>query len=287
MVGFVSHQKQHLSFSYFCILHIHHHFVPMHLENIFTTLGFSEPEIKIYRAILEKGQASVRTLAEKTNIGRGTVYNILKRLKEKGLVSYSERGKLKYFAVENPEKLLAQFEEKKRALDEAASEFQMALPELQALFGPEKDQSKVTYHVGLSGIRTILEDILFTLNKAPEKVVRLYSSEELRGIIYEAYPQFTQRRIDAAIKARVIKMGGTGVLRGLDEAKLLPVDKSSRTYVHVYGNKISYITSKSNGHILAAIIEDSHIAQTHAFLFDSLWEHLPNPVDMIMKDEDF
>lgn len=258
----------------------------MILIDIMKGLGFSENEIKVYINLLVKGQGSVRTIADITKIGRGTVYNILKDFQKRGIVGFSEKGKLKYFTAKDPESLAHQFSEREREVQEAKQKFESILPELKSMYGGSGKKPNVSYYTGRSGIKAVLEDVLFTMSKSKSKMVYLYSSMELRSIIYEAFPEYTEKRIKLDIKTRAIKMGKGGFLRGLDEAKILAVDKENRTYIHIYGNKVSYITSKSSGYIMCVIIEDENIARTQKFLFEALWESLPD-ASVPVKVRDF
>jgi sugar-specific transcriptional regulator TrmB len=74
--------------------------------NYLKNLGLSEKEIKIYLNLLENGILSVRGLAQVSGLNRGSVYDILKNLQEKGLVSYFHKDTKQNFIAENPEKIL-------------------------------------------------------------------------------------------------------------------------------------------------------------------------------------
>jgi len=58
---------------------------------IFEQLGFSENEEKVYLHLLKNGSGSIRQIAGDTGINRGTVYDALKELTDRGLVSHSQK----------------------------------------------------------------------------------------------------------------------------------------------------------------------------------------------------
>ena len=57
-------------------------------------LGLSKGQISVYSAVLELGISSLNKIQEKTGIERRNIYDILNKLIEKGLISYTvEKGK--------------------------------------------------------------------------------------------------------------------------------------------------------------------------------------------------
>ncbi len=55
------------------------------------SLGLSEAEARVYLALLETGSTLAGPIIKKTGLHRGTTYQILQRLKEKGLFLQSEQ----------------------------------------------------------------------------------------------------------------------------------------------------------------------------------------------------
>ena len=75
------------------------------LEKILQKLGLNDKEIKIYLTILKLGPSPVRAIAQTADINRGTTYDILKHLRDLGLVSYYHKDKHQYFIAEDPQKI--------------------------------------------------------------------------------------------------------------------------------------------------------------------------------------
>ena len=71
------------------------------------SLDLTDREIAIYLALLELGPASIRDLAAKADINRGSTYETLKILVKKGIVNYLPKGKRRIFQAEDPSRLLA------------------------------------------------------------------------------------------------------------------------------------------------------------------------------------
>ena len=88
--------------------------------------GLSEKEAKVYLACLELDDSVASEIAIKSNLPRTLVYDILERLIDLGLISYSIRDNKKFFRASDPEELLRILHEKEEAVSKA-------LPELKRL----------------------------------------------------------------------------------------------------------------------------------------------------------
>ncbi|MFH0854627.1 MAG: helix-turn-helix domain-containing protein, partial [bacterium] len=56
-------------------------------------IGLSDKEASVYLAALELGPTNIQALTKKSAIKRSTVYDIIKNLKNHGLMSETTRGK--------------------------------------------------------------------------------------------------------------------------------------------------------------------------------------------------
>lgn len=238
-------------------------------------LGFTDDETIVYLNLLEKSPTSIRSIAFESSIGRGTVFNILKKFISLGLVSYHRRGKSKIFAVEDPKKLKFVLKRREQELDEQKKEVVEAIPELNSIFSKGSIKPRVKYYEGSKEVSEMLRDVIETMSCAKKKEYYVYSAKGKRQIIYKDFPSFSAERIQAGIKVKVIAIGKGGVLRGLDERKWLsqkePVDSS---YMVIYGDKISFVTLERNSRPVGVIIEDKAGAETQKLIFKRLWKTL-------------
>ena len=57
-------------------------------------LNLTTGQIKVYQALLEYGTAGIHKIQEKTGLERRAIYDIINKLRKKGIVSYTiEKGK--------------------------------------------------------------------------------------------------------------------------------------------------------------------------------------------------
>ena len=126
-------------------------------REVLEELGFTPAEASIYLALLETGSTLTGPIIKKTNLHRGTVYQILQRLEEKGLVSSVIKGKKQYFEAAPPEQLLELLRSKEDMLEGI-------MPELKAKSDSSREKQRVTVYTGTKGIRTVMDRILEELS---------------------------------------------------------------------------------------------------------------------------
>ncbi len=127
----------------------------MKLENL-KELGLSEGEIKVYSAVLELGITGLNKIQEKTGIERRNIYDILNKLIEKGLISYTiEKGKRTYQCT-HPNKLLEEIKNKEDSLIELKKQ----MPQIKDLFKLSKPKIRAEIFRGNEAIKSLLNELL-------------------------------------------------------------------------------------------------------------------------------
>jgi sugar-specific transcriptional regulator TrmB len=126
------------------------------LENI----GFTKGEIKVYLALLELGSSTSGAIISKSKVSRSKVYEILERLKEKGVVSEVIKDQVKYFHSLTPKKILEYLKTKEQGVQQQKEEFQKFLPQLLAKqkFSGIKQDMKI--YIGAESVKTYYEEMI-------------------------------------------------------------------------------------------------------------------------------
>ena len=245
----------------------------MEIRQTLLRIGLTEKEADIYLSVLAGGPDSVRAIAAKAGINRGTAYDILKSLVQQGAVSYYHKEKKQYFVAEPPEKLLNVLRQKIETLEGSRAGLETALPELRSLYDTGGAKPTTKLYEGIAGIRTVLEDVLASC-AGGQKAYAAYSSADLRPVLYEAYPSFTKNRIKQGVFVRVIALGQGGGEAELSERRWLTRDEGAPTYILIYDDKIAAISLGRAGKPQAVLIEDAAVAATQRIIFEHLWSTL-------------
>lgn len=248
----------------------------MDINNLLKKIGLSEKEAKVLEALMNMGPSPVKDVARSAKVNRGTAYDVLKSLAYSGLVSHYETKTHQHFVAEPPQKLLDHLDEKQENLRLIKSQVKEELPEMELLYKQKGGRPVAKLYEGKRGIRTILEDVLNSLEKSKIKVYYVYSSSSVRKNVYEAMPDFSQKRIKKGIRVKTIALGKGGQLFGLDERKWmqLPEESLKPVYEIIYAGKVAHISLDNSANPVGVVIEDKEIFETQKMIFEFNWEKL-------------
>jgi len=237
-------------------------------------LGLSEKEVATYLALLELGPSSVRKVAEKTDINRGTTHDALKSLQTHGLVSYYHKETHQYFVAEDPAVIKRLLKKKSQELKNIEEDMEETIPHLRSLWSEVEERPVAKYYEHDEGIRTILQDVLNVTGKTKEKEYAIYSSSEVKPHLYKTFKNYNDERLKRGIKVRAISIGPGGEEVGLDTRRWLTKKEGAPTYTFIYAGKIAMISIDRHGTPHGVIIEDQHISDTQLLIFNWAWKKL-------------
>jgi len=229
----------------------------MDIETTLQQYGLRDKEVKIYLALLQLGISSVHDVAGRAHIQRTTTYDILKALKEKGLVSFVVREKKTFFEAAHPAKFLTNLKEKENKMN-------AILPALMEMKESVTEKPKITIFEGKAGMISLMEDILDS-----KKHFLVYASKTaMESLLQFHFGHFIERRIKAGIKVKAI-LNEEPHTKELLEYKI--VNKKFDTATFIYGNKVA-ILSLSKKEPVGIFIENKEIADTQKQVFDLMWQ---------------
>ncbi|MBF8280469.1 MAG: winged helix-turn-helix transcriptional regulator [Candidatus Magasanikbacteria bacterium] len=240
---------------------------------ILKKLGFSDKEMAVYLTLLVLGPSSVRAIAVKANVNRGTTYDILRDLIKQGIVSYYQKEAKQYFVAEDPGKLTAVTEDRIQKLRELAEPLKDLIPELKALQKTGGEKPTARFFEGTAGVKIMLVDLLETVAASQDKTYYSFSSSNIRAFVRDAYPDFTEDRIKRGVKVKVIAVGEGGEMKGLDERKFLKLE-GSPTYIFLYADKCAYVSLDAAKQLVTVIIENEGLYQSQKTIFEELWKRI-------------
>lgn len=244
------------------------------VQKLLLDIGFSDVDAETYWALLNLETVSVRKVAEKSGINRGTTYEAIKRLVSAGLVTARKKGEREYFSAESPEKIYDLIRDKRKDLWQVQQQAQRVIPEVLARKARPKGRPLVKYYEDDEGVVAVLRDVLQTCAQLEIPEYYVYSSRPIRQYIYRKFPQFTDRRLKEGIAVKVIAVGEGGDPVANSERKWLPepTDAGISSYTIVYGDKVATISISNDYTSYAVVVEDAGSAAMQRLLFDRLWQ---------------
>lgn len=236
-------------------------------------IGLKEKEVRVYIALLKKGETLANQLAKETNILRSSIYDYLDILLEKGFASYVVKSGKKYFRATDPEKILDNFEEQKEREKNALIEIVPRLSELQNVDGKK---ANVEVFEGKEGIKTALSRIL---KDNPKDMVVHGSSGVAHKLLPFYMEHFHKKRVRQKLGMKIIynrvpearERVKSGPSLKYADVKFLPIEESSASGNLIYGDKVMMFILNPETPLII-LIESKDIAKQYKKNFEILWE---------------
>lgn len=247
-----------------------------------TDTGLSKEQAVVYEVLLKLGEspasAIAKTIPSDVKLSRPLVYKVLEELIALDLTAKSEAtGKIAKFTPKHPLAITKVIDEQKERIERTKKQFLTTSGKLSSLFNLSVGKPGVQFYEGKDGVWEILMDSL----TAPEEILSYADTDAVTKYIADLNAEYSVAREEKKVFKRVMIMdspSGRKFMSSYDhvitKAKLMsPSGKTPnfQSVMQIYGNKVSYITL-TDDYLMGIIITDKYIANTHKYLFESLWD---------------
>lgn len=237
------------------------------LLNILVDLGLNEHEAKVYFASISLGPATILNIAKTAEIKRTTVYSVVEALIKKGLMNIVMKGWKKQYSALSPERLESMIESWRE-------EFKKSLPDFMSLYNFKENESMIKYYEGLSGIKSIYEELL-TDAKPGDYYLVISDTEKWKMLDEPYFNKFMERRFKKGIKPRMIFQHSESALKQKgaypnEEIKVLPPDTKLNINLIITPKRL--VLLQITQPIMALVIENKNIIAMHKDLFELIWK---------------
>src|SRR3989344_4960818 len=123
-------------------------------------IGLTKSEIAVYLALLKLGQTTAGPIVDEARVTRSKIYDILERLKNKGLVSYIVKESTKHFSAANPNNILEYVSKKEQELRQERTQVEKLLPELMARHAFNQDKKTAEISTGMNGMKNAFNTLI-------------------------------------------------------------------------------------------------------------------------------
>jgi HTH-type transcriptional regulator, sugar sensing transcriptional regulator len=231
----------------------------MNIEESLRQLDLTDNEIKVYLTLIKFGNSKAGRIAKESMIERSSTYNAIKRLLEKGMISYAVEANCKIYSATNPNKIIDYFKEK----EEVA---QKIIPSLEAIYKDSGAKEDIKLFRGYKGIKSILQEIIRDGN---ENCV--YGSE---GIFSERMPYYAPMYMklieDKKIKIKNLRSTKSkSTVSKTTEVRYVPKKFESNVETNIFGDKIAIIIWSETPE--AVLIKNKIAAESYKAYFDFMW----------------
>ena len=223
-------------------------------------MGLGRSEAEIYLALLRLGKATATRLSKETGIHRTYIYDVIEKLKAKGLVSHIKEENKLYFQSADLERI-------KGNLLEKVENISKLIKEANKIKEKTKEETNVEVYKGKEGIKTILNDII----KEDKEYYAIGSVKEFEEILPIFSKQFLKRVDKNKIKEKVILEKGVKILEAKKhEYKYLPKEYIFLTGVIIYADKVAFFIWKEP--YIQILIRNKDIVKSYLTQFNILWK---------------
>jgi HTH-type transcriptional regulator, sugar sensing transcriptional regulator len=242
--------------------------------NLLGKLGLSPKEARLYLISLETGPTSIVKLAQKSGVKRGTIYEFLEEMIEKGLMEIIISGKRRLYRGTDPKNLQKIVDRQKEILDSL-------VPDLSLLVPDTLEKPKIRFFEGKSGLMAAYYEMLDIPNDS--EVVGYTTFEGVYKIFSEsAIKSYINRRVVKKIKQKLIIPTDEFMENHISENKnelretiMVPKKKFPITNeINIYENKVAIFSLGEEK--IGVIIDSKQIADTQRAIFNLLWDCLKN-----------
>ncbi len=167
-------------------------------------IGLTKGEIKVYLALLNLGSSTSGPLIIKSNVSRSKVYEILERLKEKGLVSEIIQDNTRFFHAFSPLKILDYISNKKETLTQQAEDFKQIIPELIAQQHTPADKEHVKTYLGWESVKTFYTEMVDHLGHDEYLGITFSNDARQNKSLILLFHKFHQQRAHHGGKAKIL-----------------------------------------------------------------------------------
>jgi hypothetical protein len=221
---------------------------------------------------VEINGGAVSVIARKAGINRVICYHTLENLQRKRLLSQYDKGGIKCFAPEPPEKL-EEIELEKVNIAKSL------LPQLKSLTGALGFKPKIRFYEGQEGVERV-----FTESLAAKKEILGYTNlQAILGFFPDFFRNYTHTRLKKNIKTRYLSPNTVESVHVIDPflpknydpnlIEILLVNKDQFPFeneILIFGNTVGIVSLKRE-ELLGLLVESATFARTMRAVFDLAW----------------
>ena len=224
------------------------------------SLGLTKRESQTYLALLKLEEAKAGQISEHTKEDRTNIYDSLKSLMKKGLVSYVIKDNKTYYRVASPEKLRSYLKEKEKTLQEI-------IPDLKRIYRSYKPKPVIEVYEGNEGIKTVMIDIL----KEKKDFVVFGGTDRASVLMPEFTRRYLKEREKRKINSRQLYSQGAKVLISKSsQFKAVPKEFSGPATTLIYGDKVAIFMWFIDPAIVV-LIKNKEAAKAYKNQFEFMW----------------
>jgi len=251
------------------------------LTQLLSLFGLREIEMKLYETLFYGKEMGASELAKQTNISRTSVYDLIKRLKDEGLVTESQKNGVAFYSIQPPEKLQLLLAEKEKGILLAKSG--LSLLQTDYLKQTKTAKPKLQMFEGKQELQQMMKDLLLYRDIT---VCALWPIETINRLLTaEFMAEFHKKRAEKNIALNVIWPAGQlletkkySFLKDATQkrqARVAPAGVDFSLGYSIYSNTVRFISSSREN--FGFLVESAELSAMMKSQWEIVWK-LSKPV---------
>jgi sugar-specific transcriptional regulator TrmB len=249
------------------------------LTEILTGLDVNQEEAQIYGLLLESGPLQAGKLANRLGCPRSSLYGVLARLQDRGLVSQSVRQGIKVFAAKDPATVLLLFQNRIEELKSAQTAYKQLLPTLLARSSSSLIAPRFQVYEGGEGLKSVLQDMLLYSDISTAALWPIKSMVDI--LTPQFFRYLNKERIRNRLFTRaiwpanqIVSMSEHPYLGSgpefYREIRIAPANIKFSMGYWIYADKVAFLASRRES--FGFILQSREFVELQTAQFDVLWE---------------
>src|SRR3989344_5278802 len=129
-------------------------------QKVLESIGLTRGEADVYLTLLKAGNTTSGLLIKESGVSRSKVYDVLERLKQKGLVTEVIKENTRYFEATNPSRITDYLNSKKAEIETSIIESKEFVSHLRKIQSTNLEKQEAKVYTGIEGLKTVYNEIL-------------------------------------------------------------------------------------------------------------------------------
>ncbi len=241
---------------------------------VLESIGLTRNEIKVYLALLKLGQSTAGPIVDEAKVTRSKIYDLLERLKNKGLVSSIIKESTNYFSAANPHSIMDYLEKKEQTIKAEKQAITNLLPQLMLEQSLSTHKKMAEIFIGIRGMHNAFNVLIAEFDQKELYYAFGAGKGENIAQIQLFFSQLHQKRVAKKVKSSIIfNESSRGFFSSQEKSKYVQVrylSHSTPAAINIYKNYV--LIAILNQEPITFLINNKETADSFKEYFKIMWD---------------
>jgi len=248
--------------------------------------GMTKTEAVVYLEISKLGETQIGSIIKRTGLHRGTVYNSINNLIEKGFLSFMDKDRNRFYRISNKKIFEEIIKEKQTKAVKEKEQIEKFFEDLQKL--KEKDENQeVRVFYGVKSFKTLFLEIYDNCKKNNYEYLFQGKGGEMQDATGEVFYKYTQKlKKKMNLKCRVILDKESQFLPynkyTTGNIRYLPTKIPSPINFWIYGDNVLFVLFGAKP-LISIKIKSKVLSEGFKNYFETIWKAIEGEQKIIKK----